>query len=54
MYNKKQILQLGLDVMKIIKKIIKEELNGTKQAKDKKASKSNGGNSSGTTNKIDS
>jgi len=52
--NKKLILQLSLDFIKIIKKTIKEELYGDKQTKDKKVAKSNRGNSSGTTDKIDS
>ena len=47
--NKETIHQLSLDVMKIIRKKIKEELNG--QGKDKKNPKGFGRNSSNNSDK---
>ena len=48
--NKEKILQLSLDIMKIIRKKIKEELN--EQGKDKKSSKGFGRNSCNNPDKI--
>ena len=52
--NKKVMLQLSLDVMKIIRKKIKDELNVKQQKKNKKVVKSFRGSSSGNTGKNSS
>jgi hypothetical protein len=49
--NKKIILELSLDLLKVIKKKIKEELNVNQPKKNKKVVKSLRGSSSGNTGK---